>query len=385
MKNTFMTVISFFAVIATVLAVIAGISFLTKPAADDHIHTYRTIGNTATCEQGGEKHEICTECGIKRTVQSSALGHDIEITDIPATCTTAGTYEESCRRCDYQKNENLPAFGHNYVYTDYTPATCTEPLIQRHVCSACSDESYNEYGAALGHAYSEGDPIPATCTDDSIRVDVCSRCSDEKQIVVAPPLGHDPVFDHYETANCTEGGTRVYLCSRCSLESIESFPWMEHTLVSHERKEATCTSYGHEAYVACTVCSYTTYQEIPPTPHQFNGYHCTSCGYLDPLTTLADTTWVVRKNFDTSSYSGPYYIDYTIEGVVEDADVFYIGWIFDYDVNTWIPSVGSIGYSEDGSIAYDSFIITIHGGANAEDDALKAWFRANGELKATIS
>jgi|GEM_PF-6160443 len=42
-----------------------------------------------------------------------------------------------------------------------------------------------------------------------------------------------------------------------------------HDLVHHNAKAPTCTDVGWEAYDACSRCSYSTYEEIPPLGHEY--------------------------------------------------------------------------------------------------------------------
>ena len=351
MKNTFMTVISFFAVIATVLAVIAGISFLTKPAADDHIHTYRTIGNTATCEQGGEKFEICTECGIKRTLQSSALGHDIEITDIPATCIERGLHQEACRRmgCGFIISESSPVLEHEFEFVETVSPICARGGYDYYRCLGC--------GAAMNKNET-------------------------------PALDH--VFELVETKEptCIEQGGEYWQCYRCGTEDVRNvLSALGHDLESHEGRSASCSSVGWKPYEACRRCSYSTYQLIPALEHQFKNGVCTVCGYVDTLTTLADTTWEIRSSFDASYCSGFYSLNYTIDGLVESGTDFNIGWIYSYDRGDWISNTASIGCGEDITIESGDapFTITIRGGHDAENATLIKWFRENADFKPTIS
>lgn len=351
MKNTFMTVISFFAVIATVLALIAGISFLTKPASDDHIHTYRTIGNTATCEQGGEKHEICTVCGIKRTVQSSALGHDIEITDIPSTCIEEGLHQEACRRmgCGFIISESKSRLTHNYEFVETVSPTCACGGYDYYRCRGCGTVITKNETTALDH-----------------------------------------VFELVETeeATCTESGGEYWRCYHCGTEDVRNITSaLGHDLESHEGRSATCSAVGWKPYEACSRCSYSTYQLIPALEHQFKNGACTVCGCGDTLTTLADTTWEIRSSFDASYCSGFYSLDYTIDEHVESGTAFNIGYFYFSDRGEWVSNTASIGCGEDFIIESGTgpYTITIRGGQDAENATLIKWFRENADFKPTIS
>ena len=54
-----------------------------------------------------------------------------------------------------------------------------------------------------------------------------------------------------------------------------------HTLVYHEGKDPTCTEAGYEAYVTCSTCDYSTYEELLALGHNFVNGKCTRCGESD--------------------------------------------------------------------------------------------------------
>lgn len=55
-----------------------------------------------------------------------------------------------------------------------------------------------------------------------------------------------------------------------------------HTLVHHDAKSPTCIDTGWEAYDECTVCGYSTFEEVPVIDHSWGeDGHCTVCGAVD--------------------------------------------------------------------------------------------------------
>lgn len=84
----------------------------------------------------------------------------------------------------------------------------------------------------------------------------------------------------FEPATCTTPKT----CTICGYEEGES---LGHDLITHEKKEATCTSNGYESYVTCSRCDYSTYKEINTTGHNWieatttSPKTCTKCGLTE--------------------------------------------------------------------------------------------------------
>ncbi|MBQ6839931.1 MAG: InlB B-repeat-containing protein, partial [Oscillospiraceae bacterium] len=71
----------------------------------------------ATCtETGLTEGKHCTACKevlIPQTVVA-ALGHDYQVSQVPAACDKEGSKTTTCARCDYHTVETLPASGHSY-------------------------------------------------------------------------------------------------------------------------------------------------------------------------------------------------------------------------------------------------------------------------------
>ena len=80
----------------------------------------------------------------------------------------------------------------------------------------------------------------------------------------------EPVEEYRMEPTCTEDGSYdlVTYCSHCHQElerQLITIPALNHDIVEHDGKAATCTENGWQAYQTCTRCNYTTYQEIPAT------------------------------------------------------------------------------------------------------------------------
>lgn len=67
---------------------------------------------------------------------------------------------------------------------------------------------------------------------------------------------------------CYEKGFTTYTCE-CGDSYVDNYVEVNHTLVIHEAREATCTEAGWEEYFTCRKCSYSTYVEIAATGHDF--------------------------------------------------------------------------------------------------------------------
>lgn len=70
-----------------------------------------------------------------------------------------------------------------------------------------------------------------------------------------------------------------------------------HALVHHDAKSPTCIDTGWEAYDECTVCGYSTFEEVPVIDHSYgDDGHCMACGAVDSdfapaIIAGANATW----------------------------------------------------------------------------------------------
>ena len=82
-------------------------------------------------------------------------------------------------------------------------------------------------------------------------------------------IGGDSLVEKYVKGNCTVATTYdlVIYCTICNKELSRihtSIPATGHAEVSHVAKAPTCKDVGWNAYVTCSRCDYTTYEEIAP-------------------------------------------------------------------------------------------------------------------------
>ena len=253
-------------------------------------------GAAATCTTA----QTCTVCGAEL---APALNHDlIRDNEIPATCTEPGHQAGAhCSRCDYTEGGGeIPALGHN----PGAEATCTTAQ----TCTVCGAEIKK----ALGHTEAVDAAKAPTCTETGLTEGKhCSVCN---TVIVAqeeiPELGHKPGAEATCTtaqtctvcnaelatalghkpgaeATCTTAQTctvcnaelvkalghtagaeatctEAQTCTVCNAELVAA---LGHDKVVHNAKAPTCTEHGWEAYLTCSRCDYTTYDEIPATGH----------------------------------------------------------------------------------------------------------------------
>ena len=183
-------------------------------------------------------------------------------------------YVTECQNC--HKDGNIT---HLQVHSGGTQGpTCTEGKI----CKKCGAE----YGIP-GHAWGEWNPngdgthtrictnpncdakeenVP--CGGDSratcIRPGTCTTCGE------LPALNHDLVRHDAKAATCTEIGWNAYdTCKNCDYTTYAEVPALKHDLVQHKAKAPTCTEIGWDAYETCSRCDHTTYAELPALNHDY--------------------------------------------------------------------------------------------------------------------
>ena len=71
-------------------------------------------------------------------------------------------------------------------------------------------------------------------------------------------------------ATCENAGSKTSVCEACGDEKTEVIAALGHNEISYEAKAPTCTAIGWDAYVKCTRCDYTTYNELAMIPHNYS-------------------------------------------------------------------------------------------------------------------
>ena len=99
---------------------------------------------------------------------------------------------------------------------------------------------------------------------------VCATDSTHKETVDAQVVKGTTV-----QPTCTEAGSTLFTATAShggktfTDTKTDSINALNHELVHHDGKAATCTESGWEAYDTCARCNYTTYKEIAATGHEF--------------------------------------------------------------------------------------------------------------------
>ncbi len=76
---------------------------------------------------------------------------------------------------------------------------------------------------------------------------------------------------------CNVKGFQIRSCTLCEKSETESIDALGHDKADHAAKAPTCTEVGWDAYVACSRCDYTTYQQKDELGHLYENYECTRC------------------------------------------------------------------------------------------------------------
>ena len=151
------------------------------------------------------------------------------------------------------------------IPTDELEPTCKDAVI----CSYCNEVVKD----ALGHEEITHSAKAPTCTDIGWDAYVtCSKC-DYTTYKEIPATEHTWGEWYSVVAHtCTAPGLERRVCSVCSKQENKVVP-ASHSEVSHSAKAPTCTDIGWNAYVTCSKCDYTTYEEISPTGHSMGDWH----------------------------------------------------------------------------------------------------------------
>lgn len=120
--------------------------------------------------------------------------------------------------------------------------------------------------------------------------------------ISADPVNNSSHFSHWEVNPSGAG----ILADPSSATTTFTMPgtgvtitaiYESHTLAHHDAKSPTCIDTGWEAYDECTVCGYSTFEEVPVIDHSWGeDGHCTVCGAVDPdftpaIIAGANATW----------------------------------------------------------------------------------------------
>lgn len=309
------------------------------PATGAHVSDGKTVaGKEATCTADGiTEHTHCVTCGCMLNTDGSVLedevihssGHQWDAGAVTApTCTEEGYTLYTCTVCKEatKKEAVTSASGHDYSTAVVAQApTCVSIGWEAyHACSRCGEKGpdYKEI-PKLEHNCIEVERAEPTCTTDGYIKFVCSGegCPFNEGVTeTLPALGHTLVKHDKVEASCEKDGMEAYsYCDTCkknftadkegkltetTLEALV-IPKLEHNLVTLGRVEPTCTENGSENQIVCTRCAYISYQGevIPAKGHTLESVEakaptCTTNGNI-----AHKTCTVCNKLYDIKSES----------------------------------------------------------------------------------
>ncbi|MBE6536634.1 MAG: hypothetical protein E7673_01645 [Ruminococcaceae bacterium] len=91
---------------------------------------------------------------------------------------------------------------------------------------------------------------------------------------------HEHSFGEWTTVTepeCETEGKKTRKCGGCGVTEEAVIQALGHDEISHEAKDPNCTETGYDAYVTCSRCDYTTFEELP-IRHNYEEGVCTVCG-----------------------------------------------------------------------------------------------------------
>ncbi|MBR2484760.1 MAG: OB-fold nucleic acid binding domain-containing protein, partial [Clostridia bacterium] len=198
-----------------------------------------------------------------------------EVDEVVApTCTVAGHTTYVCPDCGHTFDADfVDAKGHTLVSIPAVAPTCENTgLTEGEKCSVCGhvtieqtivdmlpcvDGDNDEYCDNCGNAMCEHTYGDWTFVDEDAHKHVCSKCGKEEV------AGHNYEVIAHVDATCEEAGSTEYACADCGHEYTETHVALGHNETPHDAKAPTCSAVGWEAYVTCSRCDYTTYDELP--------------------------------------------------------------------------------------------------------------------------
>ena len=281
----------------------------------EHNYGEWIVAVPSTCKATGTLgHYACSVCEKNFDIDKNEL--ESLIIDIDPDAHFDGEDENS--NCDYCQASLCTehAWNDGEVVTE---ATCVTAGSEKFTCTACGTTETRTVNA-LGHDYSAEwtVDVPATCTEAGSKSHHCSRCDSKSDVTEIPATGHRYGNLVVHSASCTVDGYIEITCGNCNVtfdsreddeakQYLIDFPFINvtakgHDEVSHEAQAATCTEIGWNAYVTCSRCDYTTYEEIDALGHRLENWI-----QLDPTCTEAGYTAHQRCSREGCGYTSPYF------------------------------------------------------------------------------
>ena len=382
------------------------------PALGHHLVT-KTIA--PTCTKSGFDVTYCTRCGYEDHKENyvEPLGHDFQRHELPATCSYPGHVESFCTRCGIDEFEpfDTNARGHSYELVETMQPSCTGEGYDIFRCSACGKAHYANFveplghdyhytiknptcvadgeitatcercgktaskvgDKALGHDWTHHEEIVPTCTGEGLcAYDECNRCGERQGYCPLDALGHDFERAYVVAPTCLEDGYTMYECRYChETKKGDIKEALGHHLISVPKQDPTCDECGHEAYVYCDRCDFTTYQEIEPLGQDhvyeeeivapttrtkgYTRHTCLTCGhsyvdsYVAPIHPLREETAQEAIANGHSQIKSAADIVQSIRNDDTYYYLLYVGHISDFPLHTFVTLQMDAGTAELGS------------------------------------
>ena len=242
-----------------------------------HMWDEGRITTQPTCTEKGIITYNCIDgCGVSRTVEIDALGHNMSDFEVvsEADCTSKGIERSECARCDYYVELENDALGHDWEdYNIITQPTCTTDGYGARHCKRCDTRTEETIIPAIGHNMSYWHvSVYPTCTSSGSQSRSCLVCGYEQSRSI-DPLGHkwdsELRIDVYPT--CTQYGEASYHCLYCdATKGSTAIDPLGHKMGNWETTvEPTCTKKG-EKVRSCTRCTYTETGSIDAKGHNWD-------------------------------------------------------------------------------------------------------------------
>lgn len=284
---------------------------------NDSTHTYTEEIDALGHADLGPKDHVCDNgCGIAQgTHAEQANSHVCEYCGaVAGECRDSDDNDHNCDVCGEKLSECEAAENsHNCAVCGEKVSDCAAAE-GSHNCAVCgeklsdcaaAEKSHN--CAVCGEKLSDcvaGTPVienstAASCGEAGSYDEViyCSVCGDKLNSThhIVDALPHSYQENVTKNPTCTEAGSKTLTCSACGDAKTEAIPALGHSETSYEAKAPTCTQVGWDAYVKCSRCDYTTYNELPKVDHSYNAVvtepDCLNGGYTTYTCTGCNKTY----------------------------------------------------------------------------------------------
>ena len=266
-----------------------------------------------TCTAAGSYDTVvyCTECGtelsrVTTTVKENGhtAGTAVKENEVAVTCTTDGSYDSVvyCTVCSVEisrEAKTVTASGHTHsdaVIENKVDATCLADGSYDTVvyCSKCDAEISRVTTTVTATGHTAGEAVVENSTAASCdapgsyeSVVYCSVCDAELSrdtVTTDQAVGHNhKLTETITAATCTDVGKGKYTCERCGDTEERELTALGHKLTQVGAKAPTCEDDGYKAYEYCSACTYTTYEKVEATGHDYDAVvtapTCTADGF----------------------------------------------------------------------------------------------------------